>query len=176
MRATARLGLLLVSLTGRRSAREASAPVAFPSDQASSERATITALLQRYCTFVGQMAHDSIAAMYAPDGRLDAPGRAPVVGPSAISAFLQSFAAYRVIHYALVLDSLNVYADTAETLGRWWQRVRVPAGDTVEVSGGVRAKWVRSRAGGWLLHSMGTDSRAAGTPPPGPACLSAGPG
>ena len=122
------------------------------------------------------MAHDSIAAMYAPDGRLDAPGRAPVVGPVAISAFLQSFAAYRVIHYAMVLDSLTVSADTAETLGRWWQRVRVPAGDTVEVSGGIRAQWVRTRAGGWLLHSMGTDPRPAGPPPPGLGCLSTGPG
>jgi ketosteroid isomerase-like protein len=108
------------------------------------------------------MASDSIGAMYLPDGMLVAPDRLPIVGPAAIQAFLESFSGYRVLAYETVGDSLRVNGDTALQSGRWWQRVKLPAGDTVSVSGGFSAQWVRTANDEWRLRRMGTDSRVAG--------------
>lgn len=108
------------------------------------------------------MASDSIGAMYLPDGALAVPGRTPIVGPAAIRAFLESFAGYHVLAYETVSDSVRLRGDTAFQSGRWWQRVSLPAGDTVSVSGGLSAEWVRNARGEWHLRRMGTDSRVAG--------------
>ncbi len=110
--------------------------------------------LQHYSLLVAKMANDSIAAMYTADGELAGPGQPPVVGPAAIQAFLQSFAAYRVLTERMTSDSITVQGDTAFQSGRWWQQVIIPAGDTVAVHGGFSAQWLRDSAGEWHLRRM----------------------
>jgi ketosteroid isomerase-like protein len=136
--------------------------------QTSNSRSGVDSALRHFTVLVARMANDSIAAMYAPDGMLAGADRTPIVGPAAIQAFLDTFAGYHVLAYATVADTLRIRGDTAFQVGRWWQRVQVPAGDTVFVSGGFTAEWVRNTLGQWHLRRMGTMPREAG-PWPGPA-------
>lgn len=133
--------------------------------QAREDTTGLDRALQRYASLVMRMSSDSIGAMYLPTGVLAAPGRAPIVGPAAVAEFLKTFADYRVLAYAAHADSVMVKADTAWQLSRWWQRVRIPAGDTVMVSGGLAAEWVRVSRGEWRLRRLGTFPMDAGPMP-----------
>ncbi|HEU4995353.1 MAG TPA: nuclear transport factor 2 family protein [Gemmatimonadaceae bacterium] len=119
----------------------------------AQDRSAVREALQHYNALVERMAHDSIAALYTADGRLDAPGRAPIVGPAAIRDFLHQFAEFRVIFQRMTSDSIEIRGDTALQSGRWWQRVRVPRGDMVAVGGAFTAEWRRDH-GGWRLFQM----------------------
>lgn len=136
--------------------------------QSPRDTAGIGAALQRYTNLVRRMDADSIGALYLPDGVLGNTDRPPVVGPRAVTAFLHAFDNYHVVDYATRSDSIRVTGDTVRQAGRWWQRVVVPSGDTVSVSGGLLVEWVRSAQGAWRVKRMSTFPRNAG-PWPSPS-------
>lgn len=122
-----------------------------PSPEAEVEEA-----LARYERWSVAMAHDSIASLFTPDGAMSNAGQAPIIGPAAIRTFLRSFAAFHVLSNRLIADTTRVQGDTARQTGSYRQRVRIPAGDTVEVSGRFVAEWVKLAAGDWRLRRLAT--------------------
>ena len=98
-----------------------------------------------------------IAAWFLPDGTMGSVGHPPVVGPDSIAARLRQFAAYRLLASRLLPDQVDVTADSAWITGHYWQRVRLPAGDTVEASGTFTMAWAWTAATGWRLRHLTTD-------------------
>jgi len=64
-----------------------------------------------------------------------------------------------VLEYSIVADSTVVQGRSAIQVGSYRQRVRVPAGDTVQVQGRFRAEWTNDGGGRWLIRRMGTTPR-----------------
>jgi hypothetical protein len=118
--------------------------------------AEVQAALREYAGFILTMSGDSIASRFTPDGESQDGGSAPIVGPDAIRTHLASFTGFKVLGNTLAADSTRVVMDTAWQWGSYWQRVKVPAGDTVEVSGRFSATWLFSSARGWLVRKMVT--------------------
>ena len=102
------------------------------------------------------MASDSIGALYLDNGEMAGTGQAPVKGPKAISAFLHTFDAYRVLSETMTSDRLRFRADTAIQGGNFVQRVQLPAGDTVVARGTFEVTWVKSGTTGWRVRRMTT--------------------
>ena len=115
----------------------------------------VRAALAHYAALATAMQHDSIAALFEPDGEMVNAGSTPIVGPAAIAAHLRSFAEFHVIANRLDADTTRVTGDSAEQTGTFWQRVRLPAGDTVIASGRFAARWVRD-GGVWKLRRLAT--------------------
>lgn len=117
----------------------------------------LDAELARYNAFVARQAGDSIAAMYAPDGELDVPGRAPLRGPAEIAGFLAGFTGVRVDSSAMWADSLVPSDSGVAQWGHYYQRA-VVAGrvEPITVRGGFVAVWRRDAQGRWRLRSMRT--------------------
>jgi ketosteroid isomerase-like protein len=149
-RASASLRLLLCGLAALILGACAAAP---PKPAAT---AGVEAAFEHYCELLRAMDHTGIAAMFAPDGEVDNPGAAPIRGPAAIDAFLQGFSDYHVLAYTTEAVRILVHGDTAELTGIFHQRVRVPQGEVIEVSGRLEAHWVRAGKGGWLVQRMAT--------------------
>lgn len=128
-----------------------------PTPRSEAERnRDLDAALNHYGRLVRTMASDSIAALYTPDGELGGVGQPTVSGPDSIRAFLHRFDQFQVLDATLVLDSSRLAGDTGIQHGRYAQRVRLPAGDTVEVSGRFTAEWVPGPSGEWRIRRMGT--------------------
>jgi ketosteroid isomerase-like protein len=119
-----------------------------------SEKAQVERALAAYNARVAAMAHDSVAATYTADGEMGETGQPLTRGREAIRARLASFSGYRVLANRLVADSTRVKADTARQWGSYWQRVRRPAGDTVEARGTFAATWQRQGTGSWQIRRM----------------------
>ncbi len=128
----------------------------------SGQVAAIKAELARYERFVLTMAHDSIAAMFTPDGELHTPGASSPVGPKAIAEYLKSFSAFHVIADSMTADSTFASTTAGRQVGSYWQRVRIPRGDTVEVRGRFEARWRKVPPGQWKLSWLGTVPAGAG--------------
>ena len=128
----------------------------------SPAQAEVERALASYSDLMLAMAPDRLAASYTPDGELSDAEQGPVIGPDSIRAFLASFSDYRVLANRLSADSTRVTADTAWQVGTYSERVRLPAGDTVEVAGRFQATWLRSGAGEWRLRRMHTMRPAKG--------------
>jgi ketosteroid isomerase-like protein len=126
-----------------------------PRSQAERGR-DLDAALNHYGRLVQAMESDSIAALYTPDGQLGGVGLATVTGPDSIRAFLHQFDRYHVLRATMMLDSSRMAGDTGIQHGRYAQRVQLPAGDTVEVSGKFTAEWLRGASGEWRIHRMAT--------------------
>ena len=122
----------------------------------ASPRREVQQALAHYERLSLIMAHDSIAGLFTPDGAMAAAGQAPIVGPAAIRAHLHSFAGFHVLANRLTADSTRVRGDSAQQTGTFWQRVRLPAGDTVEVHGRFTAEWIRLGGQGWRLRRLAT--------------------
>ena len=116
----------------------------------------LDAAISHYGRLVKAMASDSIAALYTDDGELAGLGQPAITGQDSIRAFLHGFDDYRVLAATMVVDSSRLAGDTGIQHGRYTQRVRLPAGDTVEVSGRFTAEWVIGPAGTWRIRRMGT--------------------
>lgn len=126
------------------------------SPSTTTQAAEVERALARYEAFTLAMAHDSLAAMFASDGILAAAGQPDVVGPAAIAAHLRAFVGFRVLADSLHADSTRIEQGRARQVGTYWQRVRVPQGDTVEVRGRFEAEWVRVSGVGWRLRRLAT--------------------
>lgn len=116
----------------------------------------LDAALNHYGRLVRAMASDSIAALYLPDGELGSAGQPTITGPDSIRAFLHRFDQYRVLGSAMMVDSSRLAGDSGIQHGRYTQRVRLPSGDTVEVSGLFTAEWLIGPTGEWRIRRMGT--------------------
>jgi len=119
-------------------------------------RPRLEAALARYARLSTAMAHDSVAALFTEDGELAGGGPAPLVGPAAIAAFLHTFSGYHVLEDELVADTTRIVADTAWQDGTYRQRVVIPSGDTVQVSGRFRITWRDLPGAGWKIRRMET--------------------
>ena len=98
-----------------------------------------------------------IAAWFLPNGELGSVGHPPVVGPDSIAATLRRFADFKLLASRLTPDSMRNSADSAWVAGRYWQRVRLPAGDTVEAHGTFTMTWAWVPSVGWRLRRLVTD-------------------
>lgn len=114
----------------------------------------VAARLQRYSYNVLNMDHAGIAEMFAHDGELRSEGQATLVGPERIHEFLNGFLSYKVLAEQVTADSTEVRADSAWQIGTYRQRVRVPDGKLVEVSGSFEVKWGRDATGQWMIRNM----------------------
>lgn len=112
--------------------------------------------LERYQDFLMRAQSDSIAAMFASDGVIANPGAPEIVGPAAIATQLKGFADYKLLGDSMVVDSMQSAHVVATQFGHYWQRVRIPKGDTVEVRGKFQAEWVWTPQAGWKIRRMGT--------------------
>lgn len=112
--------------------------------------------LAHYQSLLQRMEADSLAAYFTADGRAQAEGQPDVVGPAAIATHLKTFKDYRVLGDSMVVDSAQTAHVVGTQYGHYWQRVRVPKGDTVEVRGKFEAEWVWTKEGGWKLRRMAT--------------------
>ncbi len=121
---------------------------------AVDRRPEVEAALQHYSQLMLRMDNAGIAGLIAGDGELKNSGQAPIYGPDAVRAFLDTFKDYRVLAYQIHADSTSVQADTARQSGTYRQRVLLPDKQTVEVSGRFDAVWVRTTDGRWLIHRM----------------------
>ena len=116
----------------------------------------MAAAFEQYARLLRAMDHAGMAALFVPTGRVVNPGETPIVGPAAIDAFLERFADYKVVRYDVTIDRISVHGDSAVQSARFAQRVRVPARDTIDVTGRIRARLVRDPRGLWRVVEMGT--------------------
>src|SRR5262249_51945160 len=112
--------------------------------------------LARYNRFVRHEYGDSIALLYAPDGELGLPGRAPVRGPDSIRTFLASFTAVRVDSSAMWVDSISVTDSGVVQYGGYYQQATVEGQPPVRATGRFVALWRLRPDGYWLLRRMRT--------------------
>jgi len=98
-----------------------------------------------------------IAAWFLPNGEMGSVGHPTIVGPDSIAATLRRFAEFRLLASTLLPDSMQVTADSALIGGRYWQRVRLPAGDTVEAHGLFSMTWVWTAGAEWRIRRLVTD-------------------
>ena len=129
-----------------------------PSPSPETDQAEVTAALAAYSDLVLAMAHDRIADTYTPDGEMGHAGQPIFRGPAEIRAHLASFADFKVLANRMTVESTMVTADTASQRGTYWQSVRLPSGETVEVKGRFEASWLRTAPGQWKLRRMATRS------------------
>ena len=117
--------------------------------------ASLRAELARYNRYVAHQWGDSIASMFAPDGELGIPGRAPLRGPTAIREFLSTFTNVHVDSSAMWADSV-VRSDSGYVQwGGYFQRATLAGQPPVTARGGIRAVWQRG-ASGWQLRRLVT--------------------
>jgi uncharacterized protein (TIGR02246 family) len=122
--------------------------------------ARIEAALRAYSVHVLAMDADRIAAAYTPDGELRDPGREPLKGPEAISAFLRSITGVKIEEQEMKGVSLQIVGPSALQTGTFRQRVRLADGKVVDSKGTFEAEWARQPDGSWLISRMTTN------PPP----------
>ena len=127
-----------------------------PSSTAATDHSQVLAALAAYDTLILRMDHDRIAATFMPNGETTDGDQAPIRGPEAIRQHLLGFAAFHVLANRLDPDTTWISADTAWQAGTYWQRVQVPAGDTVEVTGRFTVVWQRTAPGRWQIRRMHT--------------------
>lgn len=98
-----------------------------------------------------------IAAWFLPTGEMGSVGHPPVVGPDSIAATLRRFAGFHLLASRLTPRTISNSADSAWIEGNYWQRVRLPAGDTVEAQGTFTMTWAWVPSVGWRLRRLVTD-------------------
>jgi len=139
-----------------RHAQEVQEPVAPPTPANPEDQ--LRRATQHYADLVLAMDHAAIAALFTPDGEVAVEGQPPIQGPEAIRKHLESFKDYHVQAETLTADTVAVQGTAGRVTGTYRQRVRLPAGDIVEVSGTYTADWQRDTAGVWRLRRMSTKS------------------
>jgi len=113
--------------------------------------AVLDGMLHRYADFVLHMESDSIAALFTENGEVVNPHQPTVAGRDTILKYLNSFGDFKVLEEKMDADSTKVSGRTAVQTGHYFQRVTVPGGHTVEVSGRFRIYWIMEK-GKWLIR------------------------
>ena len=122
-------------------------------EQHTRDSTSVDAALQRYAALVIAMDHDAIGRLFADSGRLLRAGQPPMIGPAAVSAFLESYQDYHVEQNEITPDSTQVQGDSARQVGRYHQRVQLPDHTTVEVRGHFETIWTKVGTD-WRIASM----------------------
>lgn len=122
----------------------------------AQDAAAVDATLRQYASMVTAMDHAGIAAMFTPDGEIVNPGQVSIKGREAIDRMLSAFAGFQIIENETIPTSTTTTGDSATQTGTYHQRVRIPSGETVNVSGTFRAEWRRASNGQWLIQRMET--------------------
>jgi uncharacterized protein (TIGR02246 family) len=100
---------------------------------------------EHYAQLVKAMDSNAISNLYTADGESIVVGQPPIRGREAIRKQLESFSGYSVQSEMLTADAITVDGPRAHVTGTYRQRVRVPAGDVIEVHGAYAADWLRER-------------------------------
>ena len=125
--------------------------------QSARDRAGLARALAAYDSVFARQDPAAIASWFVADGAMGSVGHPPILGPDAIAAQLRRFADFHLLADSLVADSTRLLGDSARMAGHYWQRVRLPAGDTVEAHGTFLMTWVRVPDQGWRLRRLITD-------------------
>ena len=112
--------------------------------------------LRHYESLVARMESDSIASLFAADGQLMKSKSESLVGPAAVRSFLQSFSTYHVLQHRMDCDSLFFSGSRVVQSGTYWQKVRIPSGDTLTVDGRFQLEWQRSPNDIWRILRIRT--------------------
>ena len=112
----------------------------------------VEAAMKQYDHLIQKMDADSIALLYAPDGRL---GNI-VIGRDSIKKFLSSFKNVKVLSQSSITRSISLINDTAIQKGTYRQTDVLSKKDTVVVKGEYTARWEWLKDEGWRIKSMET--------------------
>ena len=108
---------------------------------------------EHYAQLVKAMDGNAIANLYTADGESIIAGQPPVHGREAIRKQLESFSGYSVQSEVLTAGTITVDGPRAHVTGTYRQRVRVPAGDVIEVKGEYAADWLREGSD-WHIQKL----------------------
>lgn len=122
------------------------------------DRTRLEAALAAYRGAVLATDSAALARMFTEDAEVAHGSGTPIRGRPAIRAFLESFAGYRVLDYALTPDTFEATAETAEQSGRYRQTVLAADGRRLTVEGRFRARWRLQADGSLRLARMHTES------------------
>ncbi len=111
--------------------------------------------MRHYDELILKMDYDVLAKMYFHDGELCGENQTSIVGSDSIRKFLQSFQAYKVLEYKSITKSTVFKGDTAIQEGTYFQKVKPPQGDTLELGGQYRTTWLKEKDQ-WLIKKMYT--------------------
>jgi uncharacterized protein (TIGR02246 family) len=129
-----------------------------PQNKAPERKVDVDAELrqatQHYADLVQKMDNAAVAALFTDDGQLVTGGQKPIQGPQAIQAFLDTFKQYHVQSETLTVQEVRGNSQTAHVLGRYDQKVQLPAGNVVEVQGSFAADWVRGHDDIWRMRRL----------------------
>ena len=108
-----------------------------------------------YAAMTQRMNVEGIAGTFVPSGVLSHTGGEKVVGPAAISAFLQKFADYKITSDRMTVSDIRQERDAWVTEGAFVQAVTTPTGQQVTASGHFSARWICD-ASKWRLRALET--------------------
>jgi uncharacterized protein (TIGR02246 family) len=106
-----------------------------------------------YAQLVKAMDARAIANLYTAEGESIVAGQPPIRGRDAIRKQLESFIGFSVQSEVLTADTIDVDGPRAHVTGTYRQRVRVPAGDVIEVHGAYAADWLREGSD-WHIQKL----------------------
>jgi uncharacterized protein (TIGR02246 family) len=106
-----------------------------------------------YAELVKAMDSTAIANLYTANGESITVGQPPIRGREAIRNQLESFAGFSVQSEVLTADTITVDGPRAHVTGTYRQRVRVPAGEVMEVHGAYAADWLRE-GNDWHIEKL----------------------
>lgn len=112
--------------------------------------------LRLYENLVTRMNADSIGVLFGKDGVLVKSPSESIIGSTAVSEYLKSFSSFHVYSYRINCDTLIFKNGYAIQTGEYWQQVRIPSGDTVNVNGRFRIEWQRFKNDSWQIHRAST--------------------
>lgn len=142
----AALGVLLLGLGACAAHRE------------TQSREQVEAAFRHFCALTIALDHAGLAAMFDQDGQIINAGQEPIQGPAAINRFYAGYAGYQVLAYTTGALQTRTHGNAADLSTTYRQRVRLPDGKIVEVSGRLDSNWRRTRDGHWLLLQVATGS------------------
>ena len=108
--------------------------------------------MKQYDHLILKLDADSIALLYAPDGKLGNIAH----GRDSIRNFLLTFKNLKVLSQTSNTQFLKVNGDTSLQKGTYHQTVVVADKDTVNVKGEYTATWVWIPKSGWHIKNMET--------------------
>lgn len=127
-----------------------------PVERASSSEHEVALRLVQYTEVLRRQDAQALSAMFEPAGSMGHQGQPVINGRSAIQAFLESFASYKVVSHEMRVLSASAQGGVVRQTGTYAQTVRTPAGQVLHVTGTFTAVWRHQPNGQWLIESMRT--------------------
>jgi hypothetical protein len=130
--------------------------IVFISCTEKNKKEDVESLLNQYSNFIKSNKPDSISTLYASNGKLSGEGQLAIVSPDSIGNFLKGFSDFNVLEYKFTSDSIFFQKDSAFAIGSYFQKVVIPAGDTLELGGKYSVDFTRNASNQWLIGKMYT--------------------